>query len=216
MLEPVQSILRFVVGEVFDTRCYFCDRRTNVSVLCNACCFFSECKDSVSLPGIAKVSSSFWLEEKALDLIHQTKYKSEEKYFRVFKKFCRIPFPVETPPVLIPVPSSFARYQMRGFNQAWLLCRWVHENQGTPYFLQGLLKEKETLAQSTLTKSRRLKNLKNAFYWNLKFPAPEKVILVDDIYTTGATLTECAKVLKKNGVREIAAWTLFRTPCLKA
>jgi ComF family protein len=73
-----------------------------------------------------------------------------------------------------------------------------------------LTKQKKTKKQSQLTKEERLENVKGAFK-NKSKEIPENLILVDDIFTTGATMRECAKTLKKEGVKKVWGFTLART-----
>jgi predicted amidophosphoribosyltransferase len=68
-----------------------------------------------------------------------------------------------------------------------------------------------TRPQIELTRDERLKNVKGAFATGAGFkPEGKKIILVDDVYTTGATVNECAKVLKKGGAKEVVVFTLAR------
>jgi competence protein ComFC len=87
------------------------------------------------------------------------------------------------------------------------LAKTISENLGLKIFL-GLEKIKETEDQVGLSFEERLTNLKNAF--QVKEKPPNKIILIDDIKTTGATLKECAQILKKAGAKEIIALTILR------
>jgi len=108
---------------------------------------------------------------------------------------------------LTPVPLRKRKLLIRGFNQAEVLAKTIAENLGLKIFL-GLEKIKETEDQVGLSFEERLTNLKNAF--QVKEKPPKKIILVDDIKTTGTTLRECAQVLKKAGAKEIIALTILR------
>jgi competence protein ComFC len=108
---------------------------------------------------------------------------------------------------LTPVPLRKRKLLTRGFNQAEVLVKTISRNLGVKIFL-GLEKIKETEDQVGLSFEERLTNLKNAF--QVKAIPPKKIILVDDIKTTGATLRECARVLKKAGAKEIIALTILR------
>jgi ComF family protein len=108
---------------------------------------------------------------------------------------------------LTPVPLRKNKLLTRGFNQAEILAQKISLNLQLPIF-NKLEKIKDTQDQVGLDSKERLSNLKNAF--QVKEKAPEKIILVDDIKTTGATLKECAQVLKKAGAKEIIALTILR------
>lgn len=105
------------------------------------------------------------------------------------------------------VPLCYRKLLKRGFNQAEVLARTISKNLNLPLY-DGLLKIKETKDQANLSYEERLTNLKNAFA--LKNKPPEKIILVDDIKTTGSTLKECAQVLKKAGAKKIIALTVLK------
>jgi len=107
---------------------------------------------------------------------------------------------------LCPVPLTKKSLLKRGFNQAEVLASSISSVTNLPIF-RGLIKIKETLDQSQLDYKQRLTNLKQAF--DLKDKPPLKVILIDDIKTTGTTLKECAKVLRKNGTKEVITLTIL-------
>jgi competence protein ComFC len=112
---------------------------------------------------------------------------------------------------LVPVPLSAERERERGYNPAGLLAQQMCQSLQIP--LGALLcKIKSTKPQMSLTREERLKNPKGAYQLNGQEPVPPKVVLVDDVFTTGATLEECAKVLKKAGATWVGAIVFGRTP----
>ena len=108
------------------------------------------------------------------------------------------------------VPLHKKRLKWRGFNQAELLAKKVSANLNLP--LEDLLiRTKNTPPQAKLNCAERIQNLKNAFEVSPELSVKNKtVILVDDISSTGSTLIECAKVLKKAGVGEVWGLVLAR------
>lgn len=111
--------------------------------------------------------------------------------------------------VVIPVPISRQRLQERGFNQSALLAKEIAKTLELPYIDNVLLKVKNTPKQSSLPREARLKNLNDAFL--IKHPEKirgKKIILVDDICTTGTTLASCAKVLHEYSQADIFALTV--------
>ena len=85
-------------------------------------------------------------------------------------------------------------------------CEYAHLN----YASDLLIKTNDTLPMSKLTKAKRFKHIKNAFNYNdnhILFDA--HVLLIDDVYTTGATTGECARVLKRKGVEKVTVLTVF-------
>ncbi|MER3406846.1 MAG: hypothetical protein C4278_00215 [Patescibacteria group bacterium] len=105
------------------------------------------------------------------------------------------------------VPLHYKKFLLRGFNQSEELAKGINEILNLEIF-DGLEKIKETKDQTELNFEERKNNLKGAFALNKK--PPEKIILVDDIKTTGSTLLEIAKILKENGTKEIIALTILR------
>lgn len=132
--------------------------------------------------------------------------------------------------ILIPIPLSSKRYRERGYNQAELLCieliKIDHLRHGVDrntYFNHGvnmqlekniLIKPKDTEHQARIkNRNERIKNMAGTFAIkdiekNKNFIKGKNIILVDDILTTGATLSEARKVLKQGGARKIIAFTV--------
>ncbi|MBI2642033.1 MAG: ComF family protein [Candidatus Wildermuthbacteria bacterium] len=113
--------------------------------------------------------------------------------------------------VLAFVPSYIRKEKERGFNQARLIMKEIEKLAGI-HGTQLLKKIRETRPQMELDREQRLKNLGGAF--QIVFPVeqrPENVVLLDDIWTTGATMKECCKELKKGGVEKVWGFTLART-----
>ena len=107
------------------------------------------------------------------------------------------------------VPMEKKKEKKRGFNQAELIAEELGKILGKKV-VPLLRKVRETRSQTELNEEERLINVKNAFSAISKV-LPDNVLLVDDIWTTGATMKECSKVLKKAGVKNIFGFTLART-----
>lgn len=107
-------------------------------------------------------------------------------------------------PLLIPIPLSKKRQRERGFNQAEILARGLAQNFAYELSLE-LIKIKNTKAQSGLNARKRVSNLTDAFKWSGQIPLNRDVLLIDDVITTGATISEAAKVLKMAGAKKISA-----------
>jgi len=116
-------------------------------------------------------------------------------------------------PLLIPIPLSPKRYRERGYNQAELLCKELTKiDQDHIFILKTdiLIKSKETEHQARIKdRALRLKNLKDSYaVKNIELIKNKNIILIDDITTTGATLNEAKKILKKAGARKVIAFTV--------
>lgn len=108
---------------------------------------------------------------------------------------------------LVPVPLHWIRRFWRGFNQSELLARIVSEHFHIPR--RSILRRiRPTGFQSHRTRIERLTALEGAF--RAYSPVPERVILIDDIATTGATLDACAQALKEAGVQWVEGWVVAR------
>jgi len=113
--------------------------------------------------------------------------------------------------LLIPVPLHIKRLRERGFNQSFLLIKeWVRE-EGIACDTGILRRVRQTRPHSELSRKERISNVRGAF----KLTRPEKVkdrtvILVDDVYTTGATVNECARLIKEAGAKDVDILTLAR------
>jgi predicted amidophosphoribosyltransferase len=114
---------------------------------------------------------------------------------------------------LVPIPIHRDRFLKRGFNLPDCLANHIAKTQGYQRAEGDLFKWQPTSPQSTLSAKAREKNLRGCFEWRGK--CPDTVVLVDDVFTTGATIQTAARELKRAGCQEIYAWTLFRTPQLR-
>ena len=110
--------------------------------------------------------------------------------------------------VFIPVPLHASRYRQRGFNQAEVLGRLIAEKLHTPLRTDILKRIKRTIPQVEMKKRKeRLKNMEKVF---AATHSPERVLLFDDVFTTGATMRSAAKVLKKRGAKFVWGMTMAR------
>ena len=113
--------------------------------------------------------------------------------------------------ILVPIPLHKNRKNWRGFNQAEILAKTLAKKFGVEYS-DSLIRIIETKTQVGLTKDERKKNVRGAFAFNKKvvkkYIEGRNFILVDDVYTSGATMMEAAKVLKRSGARNVWAMTV--------
>jgi ComF family protein len=114
--------------------------------------------------------------------------------------------------VIIPVPLSLARLRTREYNQSLLLADRVSQARNIPLSYDNLVRIRETAPQTELSRAVRLKNLRRAFA--VRRPQDmtgKRVLVIDDVFTTGTTVNECAKALRKAGASEVYVCTLART-----
>ena len=111
--------------------------------------------------------------------------------------------------IIIPVPISQKRFYERGFNQSLEIAKELARIVGKPVSKQVLIKTKNNFKQSKLKKYQRKKNVEGVYQIRYHSRIQNKVILlIDDIVTTGATVSECAKVLKENGAQKVIVITI--------
>jgi len=110
---------------------------------------------------------------------------------------------------IVPVPLHPNKKRKRGFNQAQVLARSLARHKRLPLLEKNLIKVRDVPPQTTLEAEEREKNVRGAFQVRKGYELEGKIILiVDDVYTTGATLRECSLALKRAGVKETRAITL--------
>lgn len=202
-------VLEKVVCFIFEPRCPLCNQVVDLLNLCSQCSNWPKVDSDSSN---SWTSSTFKLTDKARELLHSIKYYQQPERLRLLRSKLPDAISVDWDPhtVLIPVPLSNERFFERGFNQSEWLARRMAKKLDLKIEINGLIKIKETIPQSTLSRIERTNNLFNAFSWNPKIPAPKKVCLIDDVYTTGSTLEACKMALVSAGIEEIRGWTLFK------
>ena len=117
---------------------------------------------------------------------------------------------MDFPDVLIPVPLHKMRLLKRGFNQAFELGAYASQLLDIPMLSSRLRRRRNTKAQSGLTRKQRKRNVSGAFYWQGPAKPGQHVALIDDVMTTGTTVSECARVLKKAGTKQVDIWVAAR------
>ena len=143
-----------------------------------------------------KYGQALWLRQDLVDLLHGCLMAH---------------FAPEAVDVVMPVPLYPVRERERSYNQAALLAQGLAQRVGRRYDARALVRTRATETQTRLDAARRRMNILGAF--SVARPAwvtRRNVLLVDDVMTTGATLNECARVLKKAGARAVWAVTVGR------
>ncbi len=113
--------------------------------------------------------------------------------------------------LLIPVPIHRKKEKTRGFNQTAKISKYLGEYLGVETLSRGLLRDKETIAQRSVSGEERYRNLEEAFKVNpvyLERVQGRQILLLDDVYTTGATAHHCGRVLKEAGAKEVVFMAL--------
>ena len=156
--------------------------------------------------------SVFCYDDVAVELVLKLKYNSEgdvAKFVAPFLGEAITEYGIKAD-VIIPVPLTPRRTRERGYNQAGLIAAEVSKLIGVPVVDDFLVRVKHTKAQKKMTLKQRQENLKGAF--NIKPPystiKDKRVLLIDDVLTTGTTVDECARVLKKAKPKSVEVLTI--------
>ena len=154
-----------------------------------------------------------FLYEKGIRLsVNRMKFLNRREYLSFYGE-CLLQVFVQMEPVwraecLVPVPMHPKKKAVRGYDQAVLLSRSLSSLCGLPTREDLLVRTRLTLSSKKLGRSDRRKNLRGVFRVRTGEAVPESVILIDDIYTTGATMEEASFALRQAGVRRIFYLTL--------
>ena len=215
------NLLDTVLNFIFPPTCGFCDKMGE-GYLCQ------ECKQKIANSNIyfnqldfyqnedTFIDEHFYLfsyEEPIRRKILQYKFEDKaylantiyeffmnnEKLYGFLKKY----------DIIIPIPISLSRKRERGYNQSELLARKVSKMAGISIEMQVLKKAKNNQPQSSLNKEQRRENVKNVYKVQNELKIQnKKILLLDDIYTTGSTANECARVLKVAGSQTVGILTI--------
>jgi ComF family protein len=150
-----------------------------------------------------------------LEIIHRFKYQ-RELWFEPFLSdlLLREALPAlhgQKWDFIAPVPLHSVKEREREFNQAELIAKHLSVGTKIPLNNQLLRRVSHTMTQTRLTRQQRAENMRGAFVIRngVKLNG-EKIIVVDDVFTTGATTSSCAKVLREAGAGEVCVWTIAR------
>lgn len=160
------------------------------------------CKDCLENPHVFKKSMAvFEYTDSISKSIYEFKYYNKREFGKVFASELVLRLEDEirkfAPDVIVPVPISNERRKFRGFNQAEILAKNMAKDLNIPYDENLIYRVKNTIPMKKLSNTNRIKNLENAFQVSRNVVRYNKVIVVDDIYTTGATLDAITKELKR-------------------
>lgn len=199
----------FLLEIIFPRYCIGCGEEG--SYICKDCeIFLSE------VPPSKEVFSIWECDGLMEKIIWQIKYRGtyhiiDEVVQKIFEKM-DLNIPRGT--IISYVPMDKKKERKRGFNQAELIAKKISEtikvSKGEYFEVMPLLtKIKENLSQVGLSPEERVRNVKGVFSFFGDF-VPENVLLVDDVYTTGATTRECIKILKRAGIKTVQVFTIAK------
>lgn len=196
--------LRVVEGEA---TCPVCGRWVGKRTVCGECIQKKR--------GFQEGYYGFYFENRLRDAIHAFKFQGRKdvgKYliYLIREKIISFSGCLDC---IIPVPVTENRLKERGFNQSFVIGEEISRITGKPVFHSILYKIKETMDQYSLNKDERRKNIKGAFaIKNSDEIKGKRVLIVDDLFTTGYTAKETSGVLLKAGAHSALFFALARTP----
>ncbi len=165
------------------------------------------------LPAFDYAHTPFRYEDAIIKLVHQLKFSEKISTARTIGEMllAQLLTTNEKPDCILPVPLHNKRLRQRGFNQSMEISRVLAKNLGVPIESSAVIRQRSTAAQTGLNAKQRKKNMKGAFSVKSKLNY-QHVLIVDDVMTTGATVNELAKVLKKNKVGRVGVLSIARAP----
>jgi ComF family protein len=144
-------------------------------------------------------------------LVHLLKYRGEIRLAETFAKLLFESFTGAPPQFVVPVPMHWTRRMWRGYDQAEEIARELSQRFGCP-LLGALKRTRRTPALFKLSQKERATVMADAFSCRSKSLQGCRVVLVDDVYTTGITLKECTRVLNNSGAQSVTAVIPALTP----
>ncbi|HOX53945.1 MAG: ComF family protein [Candidatus Omnitrophica bacterium] len=163
-----------------------------------------------------KAYSVFIFEGIIKELIHKFKYSNKTMLAKVFAQMIfdftvNFNFPISEYDIMLPVPLNSARLREREYNQCEILARQLHKYFPLEISTKDIVRIRNTKSQISLDKTARWKNIDGAFKIKNKYAfVDKKVLIIDDLITTGATASELAKTLKGAGVKMVSVLTIAK------
>ena len=202
-----------VVGEYLCEKCL--DELFPARVFCPVCKKASvdgmvhiHCNTPYSLDGVRCIwTYDGALRKSLISLKYKFTYDVAQCIVETIDKRALFPLPKEA--IFVPIPLYKSRQNWRGFNQSEILGKLVTAKFGWKFEPNLLLRNKKTHQQTGLARQEREKNIRGAFSLNPNFDLNTKsYVLFDDVWTTGSTMKEACKVLKRNGAKKVWGLTI--------
>lgn len=185
--------------------CRFCGKQLNNHKQ-------TECGQCAGLKYYTRAISACEYEGLVREKLLEFKYKGNRQLAGIFSYFIAKKLKMtkqQNFDIIISVPIHSSKREERGFNQSELIAGSIAEYLGKPLSTCNLIRTKQTESQSKLDKKYRFQNIRDAFeVVNAGEIRGKRILLIDDILTTGATANECSKILKESGAEEVYVATV--------
>jgi ComF family protein len=162
---------------------------------------------------LQQVRASLYYREPLAGVLHKMKYEGLFALAEPLAEMMVAAWPdwEPTPDEIVPIPLHQRRKRRRGFNQSSLLAIGVSDQVEISFNEQALMRTRHTVPQVDLSPARRLLNVRGAFTAVAHQVKGKQILLIDDVYTTGATMSAAADALIASGARGVSAYCLART-----
>ena len=194
----IQYLIESLTDVIFPNVCGICGKLDEKS-LCKKC--EMKLQKDFRDQNYNELISIFSYEGIIRSNILNYKFKDKPYMAKTFAKFItnekNVFEKIKTYDTIIPVPISKERMKQRGYNQSLILAKELNKYLNLELVNNSLIKTKNVVEQSSLNKEERQKNIINAYELkNRQILENKKVLIIDDIYTTGSTVNECAKMIR--------------------
>ena len=210
----------YILRLIFPPKCIFCGKILDINVdieVCSGC--YSKIKfiNGRLSPGYEDRDYTIWYDDIICaceysgiikDAIQHIKFKDKPSYYRALSEILARGVKKMSGKgmydIIIAVPLHKKREKQRGYNQMGLVAKELSKILSCKDMTAALIKIKHTETQSSLLKRERLTNVKDAFkVINVEAIRQKKILLIDDVFTTGATANECSRILKQAGASSV-------------
>ncbi len=239
--KKINQLFNYIIDTVFPAKCLTCEVKTDkANLFCFSCwnslTFISDPRCSIcgspfpikmeknsicpycieEKPSYDMARSVLRFDHRSEHLIHNFKYYDKTEATKtitnmMIKAYGEAMSKID---IVSAVPMHQSKLRKRKYNQAAVLANEIAKTSDKPYKPEILIKSKDSISQSGLSKEERKENVKNTFKLNPLFKNDiwrKNILIIDDVLTTGATASECAKVLRRNGAKRINILTIART-----
>ena len=217
-LRPVQKaidLFHSILDWIYPTHCRICDGEADLNPFICSHCFaelkkFDASPDSITYHKdhpAEEVKALYYFDNSLQQLVHDIKYR-DASYIAHFLGQALGQYyqgqEISHCDALVPVPLYSVRKRERTYNQSACLAKGISKKWRVPVLSKGIKRARNTNTQTKLNKNERRENIAGAFKVKPGMILPERLCIVDDVFTTGATTMELARVLKTAGAKHIS------------